>query len=46
MLRLHRRVAEIYDQDLKDVPRAIAEYNKVLDVAPGDSGALRALERL
>lgn len=46
MLRLRRRVAEIYDQDLKDVPRAIAEYNKVLDVAPGDSQALRALERL
>lgn len=45
-LRLHRRVAEIYDHDLEDVPRAIAEYNKVLDVAPGDSDALRALERL
>ncbi len=45
-VRLHRRVAEIYDTDLKDVPRAIAEYNKVLDVAPGDGGALRALERL
>jgi tetratricopeptide (TPR) repeat protein len=45
-LHLRRRVAEIYDRNVKDVTRAIAEYNKVLDVAPGDSEALMALERL
>ncbi|MCA9553506.1 MAG: tetratricopeptide repeat protein [Myxococcales bacterium] len=45
-LMLRRRVAEIYDGELKDVPRAIAEYGKVLDVSPGDSDALKALERL
>jgi tetratricopeptide (TPR) repeat protein len=45
-LFLRRRVAEIYDHELKDVTRAIAEYNKILDVAPGDPESLKALERL
>jgi tetratricopeptide (TPR) repeat protein/Tfp pilus assembly protein PilF len=45
-LTLRRRVAEIYDRNLGDVPRAIQEYNRVLDVAPGDAESLRALERL
>jgi tetratricopeptide (TPR) repeat protein len=45
-VHLRRRVAEIYDQSLRDTPRAIAEYNKILDVAPGDPESLRALERL
>ncbi len=45
-LGLRRRVAEIYDDELKDVPRAIAEYGRVLDVAPGDRESLLALERL
>lgn len=45
-VHLRRRVAQIYDENLKDVTRAIAEYNKILDVAPGDPDALRALERL
>jgi tetratricopeptide (TPR) repeat protein len=45
-VHLRRRVAEIYDHDIKDVTRAIAEYNKILDVAPGDAEALQALERL
>ena len=45
-LALRRRAAEIYDQALRDVPRAIAEYNRILDVAPGDAAALSALGRL
>jgi tetratricopeptide (TPR) repeat protein len=45
-LALRRRVAEIYDRDLKDIGKAITEYNHVLDVAPGDPEALKALERL
>lgn len=45
-LGLRRRVAEIYDHELGDVPRAIAEYGRVLDVAPGDRESLMALERL
>ncbi len=45
-VHLRRRVAEIYDHDLADVSRAIAEYNKILDVAPGDAEGLQALERL
>lgn len=43
---LRRRVAEIYDHTLKDVNRAIAEYKKILEVAPGDPDSLKALERL
>ena len=45
-LAYRRRVAEIYDSGLQDVDRAIAEYERVLDVAPGDPAALEALERL
>ena len=43
---LRRRVADIYDGDLNDVERAIAEHMKVLEVAPGDTDTLHALERL
>ncbi|MBI2378683.1 MAG: tetratricopeptide repeat protein [Deltaproteobacteria bacterium] len=43
---LQRRVAEIYEHELDDVARAIEEHQRVLDISPGDSDALQALERL
>ncbi|MCC7383708.1 MAG: tetratricopeptide repeat protein [Deltaproteobacteria bacterium] len=43
---LRRRVAEIYERELKDHDRAISEHTKVLEVAPGDPETLRSLERL
>ncbi len=45
-LMMRRRVAELYDDALGDPERAIAQYMKILEVAPGDQEALRALERL
>ncbi len=45
-LGLRRRVAAVYDKRLQDLPRAVAEYERVLEVAPGDAESLAALERL
>ncbi|MBI4817185.1 MAG: tetratricopeptide repeat protein [Deltaproteobacteria bacterium] len=45
-LDLQRRVAEIYELELEDVERAITEHKRVLDMSPGDSDSLAALERL
>jgi tetratricopeptide (TPR) repeat protein len=46
VLLLHHRVAEIYDEQLKDGPSAIAAYEKVLALTPAYVPALRALGRL
>jgi len=43
---LRRRVAQLYDSELGDTDRAIDQHMKVLEVAPGDTETLHALERL
>ncbi|MFO0727023.1 MAG: hypothetical protein U1E65_24800 [Myxococcota bacterium] len=45
-VKFRRRVAEIYENELKDPSRAITEHTKILELAPGDPGTLQALERL
>ena len=45
-LKLRRRVADLYDKNLRAPVKAIEAYNRVLDMAPGDAEALVALARL
>jgi len=45
-VKFRRRVAEIYEIELKDQNRAISEHTRILELAPGDAGTLQALERL
>ncbi|MBI4512241.1 MAG: tetratricopeptide repeat protein [Deltaproteobacteria bacterium] len=38
--------AQVYDQELVDVYEAIAQYKSILEVSPGDVGALEALDEI
>lgn len=40
------RVAEIYDQKLHDVERAVELYQQILNIQPGHAATLAALERI
>jgi tetratricopeptide (TPR) repeat protein len=43
---LHRALAQVYSEDLQDPDQAIAAYRKLLELAPGDPGALDGLAAL
>lgn len=43
---VRRRVAELYEDKLRDVPRAIEQWALVREAAPSDTRALEALTRL
>ncbi len=45
-LFLRRRIAKIYADDLEEHQSAIDEYNRILDLQPGDPEGLQALEPL
>lgn len=46
MLPLHLRIANIYEEGLRNVDSAVDSYKKVLDQAPGHREALEALSRI
>jgi tetratricopeptide (TPR) repeat protein len=45
-IALHLRIAQLCEEGLRDAPRAIESYRKILDIAPSQKEAIDALGRL